>query len=302
VSKSFLAETELGESSVHQAVVKFMPYSFTLVNQLGVQLLEQERRHAYTTPKSFLELISLFKNMLQEKRDQLESNMERYQSGIVKLQETADQVAIIEVEVKEKQIEAESKKKEADAFAEIVGKEKTNVEAENRNANIEQEKCATIKIDVEKKKTDTQAELDAAQPLIEQAKSALDQVSKKDFQIAKTFATPPSGVPEVFISTIYLLAGFFPEAIEIDKNKKPKNFDWKACQKLMQNPEAYVKQLLAYKDIVDQNLVPASNVNYIKQNYLSMPSFNEEAMANKSAAAKGVCAWVINIVKYYEVI
>ena len=37
-----------------------MPYSFTKVNELGVKLLEMERRYAYTTPKSFLELIALF--------------------------------------------------------------------------------------------------------------------------------------------------------------------------------------------------------------------------------------------------
>lgn len=63
-----------------------------------------------------------------------------------------------------------------------------------------------------------------------------------------------------------------------------------------------MKQLLAYKDIVDQNLVPPTNVHFVKSNYLNMPSFNEETMASKSAAAKGVCAWVINIIKYYDVI
>lgn len=114
-----------------------MPFSFALVNDLGLKLLEQERRHAYTTPKSFLELISLFKNMLQEKRDILEKNKERYESGLVKLKETAEQVAVIEVEVKEKQIEAEAKKKEADAFAEVVGREKDKVEIENSKAQIE---------------------------------------------------------------------------------------------------------------------------------------------------------------------
>lgn len=48
-----------------------MPYSFTLVNNLGKKLFEQEKRYAYTTPKSFLELISLFTNMLNKKREQL---------------------------------------------------------------------------------------------------------------------------------------------------------------------------------------------------------------------------------------
>jgi len=36
-------------------------------------------------------------------------------------------------------------------------------------------------------------------------------------------------VSDVFAATVFLLAGFFPEAIDIDKNKKPKSWDWKAC-------------------------------------------------------------------------
>jgi len=57
VAKSFLEPVDLGTDKVRDSVVKFMPYSFTLVNDLGVKLLEQEKRYAYTTPKSFLELI-----------------------------------------------------------------------------------------------------------------------------------------------------------------------------------------------------------------------------------------------------
>jgi len=48
--------------------------------------------------------------MLAAKRDALEKNKERYETGLVKLKETAEQVAIIEVQVKEAQISAEAKK------------------------------------------------------------------------------------------------------------------------------------------------------------------------------------------------
>lgn len=87
-----------------------MPFSFDLVNKLGVKLLETERRYAYTTPKSFLELIKLFTNMLQKKRDDLLGNIERYETGLIKLKETEENVAVIEEEVKVKQVEAEAKK------------------------------------------------------------------------------------------------------------------------------------------------------------------------------------------------
>ena len=119
--------------------------------------------------------------MVNKKRIALEEDKERYETGLTKLQETAATVAVIEEDVKVKQIEAEIKKKEADEFATTVGIEKEKVEKENSKANEEAEKCSVIKRDVEEKKSSTQADLDAAVPLVEEAKAALDSISKKDF-------------------------------------------------------------------------------------------------------------------------
>ena len=65
--------------------------------------------------------------MLAQKRDGLLKNRERYETGLIKLSETAEQVAVIEEEVKIKGIEAEEKKIEADKFAAKVKIEKEKV-------------------------------------------------------------------------------------------------------------------------------------------------------------------------------
>ena len=40
VGKSFLSQIELGDDKVRDAVTRFMPFSFNLVNDLGLKLLE----------------------------------------------------------------------------------------------------------------------------------------------------------------------------------------------------------------------------------------------------------------------
>jgi dynein heavy chain len=62
--------------------------------------------------------------MLSQKRSDLMKNRERYETGLIKLKETAEQVATIEEEVKVKGVEAEIKKQEADKFAAKVKIEK----------------------------------------------------------------------------------------------------------------------------------------------------------------------------------
>ena len=46
---------------------------------------EVYRRHNYTTPKSYLELISLYKQLLASKREQLAQAKQRLESGVDKI-------------------------------------------------------------------------------------------------------------------------------------------------------------------------------------------------------------------------
>ena len=68
VAKKFLDEIDLGADALRSAVVEFMPYSFALVNKVSKKFFDAERRYNYTTPKTFLELIKLYKNVLTKKR------------------------------------------------------------------------------------------------------------------------------------------------------------------------------------------------------------------------------------------
>ncbi len=130
----------------------------------------------------------------------------------------------------------------------------------------------------------------------------MNSIDKKDFQIAKSFANPPAGVPEVFSATIWLLSSFYKE-VDFDKNsKKPKDWSWKSAQKLMKDPNAFMAALLGFKDIVNSGELPAGNVAIVKKDYLSNPEFDPGIIENKSKAAAGLCSWVINIVKFYDVI
>ena len=56
--------------------------------------LEVSRRYNYTTAKSYLELISLFKTLLANKRSQLSANKSRLQSGVEKIAQASAQVSL----------------------------------------------------------------------------------------------------------------------------------------------------------------------------------------------------------------
>lgn len=111
----------------------------------------------------------------------------------------------------------------------------------------------------------------------------------------KALNTPPGGIPEVMYACMYLLANYF-DVIDMDKNKKPKTLSWNEAKKLMASPQKFLDALLGFQEVVDANKVVDNNVTIVKNTYIADSEFTPEKLESKSAAAKGLCAWVINIV------
>lgn len=60
----------------------------------------------------------------------------------------------------------------------------------------------------------------------------------------------------------------------------------------------FLQALISY----DKEHIPKNCLKVVKEYYLKDPEFNPNLVRTKSFAAAGLCAWVINIVKFYEVL
>lgn len=80
------------QPEVKASISLFMAYVHTTVNDMSKVYLAMERRYNYTTPKTFLEQIKLYQNLLAKKRAELVAKIERLENGLMKLQSTASQV------------------------------------------------------------------------------------------------------------------------------------------------------------------------------------------------------------------
>ena len=167
VADKFLAETDMPSEEVRQAIVRFMPFSFTTVGKFSKMIKEVERRYVYTTPKSFLELVKLFKSMLEKKMLYLEEERTKFEIGVGKLKDTEEAVAVIEAELTVKSVEVEASKKEANEQATVVGAEKEIVDAKAAEASVEAAKANKIADEVNTLLSSVQKDLDAAEPLVE---------------------------------------------------------------------------------------------------------------------------------------
>lgn len=85
VAQRFLVEIPDIEEDVRDTIAGHMAFVHTEVTTASVQYLESIRRYSYTTPKSYLELISLYKTLLAQKRENLAAAKERLVSGVEKI-------------------------------------------------------------------------------------------------------------------------------------------------------------------------------------------------------------------------
>lgn len=85
-------QTDLSES-----VAVFMAYVLESVNEISKNYLANEKRYNYTTPKSYLELISLYSKLLTEKTDDHIRRIQRLENGLIRLAQCGHQVDSLKV-------------------------------------------------------------------------------------------------------------------------------------------------------------------------------------------------------------
>jgi len=302
VGRKFMAEVDFGSGNgIRNAIEQFLPFSFTQVNSVANKFRTVERRHVYTTPKSYLELLKLYNGLLSKKRAEADQGIDRLANGLTKLRETAAAVANIEAALKISLEEADTKRTVAEGIAEVVSKEKAIVEIETAKAQVKAREVGRIQSEVGEKQRSTEEDLAKAEPAVEAAMAALNTLDKKDLGEAKTMAKPPAGVDDVFGATMILLAGIHPNVV-IQKNGKVKDRSWDACKKqLLQSIPEYIEYLKGIKAAVDDQTMPKVNMIEVKP-LVELEHFKTEIILTKNKAAAGLCSFVLNIVMYYEIV
>ncbi len=287
VAKRFISNVEGIKAEDVEGVAGHMAFVHTMVNEKSSEYLASERRYNYTTPKSYLDLIALYKFMLNDKKEKIHVLKDRLENGLEKMNSAAEQVAELQENLVKDMAIVEEKKKATDELIIVVGQE-TNVAMEQKAiAQVEEEKCSAIAEEVMAFQAVCEKEMAAAAPVIQAAIDALASLDKKSLTELKSLASPPAKVDLVTAGVIVLLA----------TGKVPKDLSWGAAKKLMGNVDQFLGLLVNY----DKDNTPVFACEYIEKHLFSDPDFNVDTMKGKSSAAAGMCSWVINVVKYYRI-
>ena len=96
--------------------------------------------------------------------------------------------------------------------------------------------------------------------------------------------------------SVLMVAGAVMVLLMGQKGKIPKDRSWANIKIMMAKVDQFLESLINYeKENIHPNVLTAIDV------YIKDPQFEPDFVRTKSAAAAGLCSWVINILKFYEV-
>ncbi|KQS52177.1 uncharacterized protein Dere_GG12117, isoform B [Drosophila erecta] len=288
VSQKFLNEISgILEPALVPPIGCFMAYVHGTVNQISRIYLQNEKRYNYTTPKTFLEYIFLYRKLLVDKNGEFAERIARLQSGMSKLAECARQVDTLKHQLAIQEVQLAAKNAAADKLIVIVSAESEKVKRERYTASEEEKRVRIIEEDVSMKTKMCEEDLRQAEPALVAAQAALNTLNKNNLTELKSFGSPPKAVVNVCAAVMVLLAS---------NGKIPRDRSWKASKLMMVRVDQFLNDLLNYnKDNIHPNIIETL------QEYLKDPEFNPDKVVQKSVAAAGLCAWVINLHRYHQV-
>ncbi|XP_062979874.1 dynein axonemal heavy chain 11 [Elgaria multicarinata webbii] len=288
VSRRFIEETPGIKPLFYDSICHFMAYAHTSVNEMSAKFQQNERRYNYTTPKSFLEQIMLYKNLLEKKIQKMSERKEHLVNGIQKLKTTSSQVEDLKYKLASQEAELQLRNQDAEALITKIGLQTEKVSKEKAIADAEEQKVAAIQAEVSQKQKECEDDLIKAEPALVAATAALNTLNKDNLSELKAFVNPTISVSNVMAAVMVLMA---------NKGRIPKDRTWKAARHFMGKVDEFLQALINY----DKEHIPENCLKVVKEHYLKDVGFDPDLVRNKSFAAAGLCAWVINIVKFYQV-
>ncbi|XP_032872211.1 dynein heavy chain 2, axonemal [Amblyraja radiata] len=278
VAERYLMKVDLGATDVlRNNVARIFVTMHRSVSTYSRKMLQEVRRQNYVTPTNYLELVSGYKKLLEEKRFEISSQANKLRNGLSKIDETRDKVEVMSVELEEAKVKVAEFQKQCEEYLVIIVQQKREADEQQKTVTSHSEKIAAEEIKCKIMTEGAQKELDEAMPALQDAMRALESLNKKDMTEIKSYGRPP-----ILVETVM-------QAVMILRGSEP---TWAEAKKELGEP-TFIKQLINFdKDNISDKVLKKIGT------YCAQPDFQPDIVGRVSVAAKSLCMWVLAMELY----
>lgn len=263
--------------------------------RMSLRYHETYGRTIHMTSSAFLHMLKLYTRLTSKKQEEIVVTRNRYVAGLEKLELAAEQVEQMKatLTILKPQLELSAQQtvitmKEVENENVTVERATTVVKEEEEIANKKAEIAGTLKSECE-------ADLAVAIPILEDAVIALNTLKPTDITLVKAMKNPPDTI-KLVMAAVCVMLGVPPDrSVDPATGKKYTDF-WGPSKRILGD----MNFLQNLKDYDKDNIAPAV-MQVIKKTYMTDNSFMPHIVAKASSAAEGLCKWVRAMVSYDEV-
>ncbi|KAI9175897.1 hypothetical protein H9P43_006261 [Blastocladiella emersonii ATCC 22665] len=296
VAANSIAEvSDLGTEVILEGIVTLCVVMHESVRDKCAEYRQQLGRNNYITPTSYLELLALYKKLLERKRGEVQALRKRTATGLDKLLNATKEVQVLQEELEAMQPMLLQTSQETEYAMKKIAADK--IKAEEIREIVQREETEASKKAEETKSIadDAQRDLDEALPALAAALESLNSLSKNDVIEIRSMQRPPEGV-KLVMEAVCIMKGLKPKKVDGDKPGKKVDDYWEVGKALLSEPAKFLDSLMTY----DKDNIPEAVVTKIKP-YIDNPDFAVEVISKVSKAATSICAWARAMEKYYWV-
>ena len=263
------------------------------IQEFNNLFFKSERRYNYTTPKSFLELITFFQQLVQRKDGDIENQISRLEKGLQVVANASASIAVLKEKIEKKSVEVEAEQKKTNEVLARLEIENEKISGEKKIVEEATAEAQEASAQAEKEKAEADKALAEAEPAKEQAKADASNIKTDDLNKFKNPNNPSERNFQVF-KLMYLI--FNPE------DKMPGN-DMKK-----ELPNIKSKCLNASADSLKQKMIQKlENITWVTPEWLEkvkmfrQPPYTDlNEMAKISGAVRGIVSYFHNVCIFNE--
>ncbi|XP_061731227.1 dynein axonemal heavy chain 1 [Nerophis ophidion] len=250
------------------------------------QFLAELSRQNYVTPKSYLELLNIFSDLIGRKKQELCHARQRMRTGLDKLLSTAEDVSKMQEEQELMRPLLEEASRETEVTMETIKKDSVIAEETKKSVQEEEVKASEKARIAGEIATDAQRDLDEALPALESALTSLKSLNKGDVTEVRALQRPPQGV-KLVVEALCIMREVKPKKIAGEKPGTKVDDYWENGKVLLQDPGKFLDSLFNY----DKDNIPEKVISLV-QPYIDNEEFQPAAIAKVSRACTSICQWV----------
>ncbi|KAM8871594.1 dynein axonemal heavy chain 2 isoform 7-T7 [Synchiropus picturatus] len=251
--------------------------SATLLSQ---KMTAELRRHSYVRPTNYLDLVSGYKKLLADKRHELELQVNKLQTGLLKVSATREKVEVMSAELEEARRQVAEVQLECDKYLSAIVQQKMEADKQQKAVRADAEKVQAEEHQCQVLADLAQRDLDQALPALDEAKKALESLNKTDMTEIKSYGRPPAMVETVMQAVMTLLE---------------KEATWTEAKRQL-GDASFIRTLVTFdKDNISDKVMKKVG------SYCRSSDFDPEKIGNVSLAARSLCMWVRAIEAYGNV-